>query len=204
MKTNNKMMKSVMAFCCGLMVCAGFASCSSDDDDFGTPKDNGDNTELATAEIVYKVSLGKHELDIDDVVVKYTDKEGKQQTMTMTENEWTWRCSLNTNDIPKIFELRVEPKRKDNLNLDKKAEYETGCVSKIIVTVRNRAGRVICECDGMGIYTDGFSKLTGEDIMNPWNSTVTGWLNNLTNVTKKTLEVYPKKIEYNGMCQKYW
>ena len=205
MKTNNKFMKGVLAICCGLMVCGSFTSCDSDDNDFVVTKDdNGDNRELYSAEITYKVSLGKYELAVDDVVVSYLDKEGKEQTLTMTENEWTWKCNLTAADAPKNFELRVKPKRKENLKLDANTQYELGVISKIIVRVKNKAGRMICDCDGLGLQYGGFHEFTGDQIANEWSSTVTGWFDSLTSTDKKTVEVYPNKIVYNKMTQKYW
>ena len=40
--------------------------------------------------------------------------------------------------------------------------------------------------------------------MNPWSSTVSGWFDDLTSTSKKTVEVFPSKIIYNKMTQKYW
>ena len=100
MKTN-KFFKGVLAICCGLIVCGSFASCDKDDNDFEVKQDNGDNRELASAEIIYKVSLASQELAVDDVVVTYTDKEGQEHSMTMTDNEWTWKCNLTPADCPR-------------------------------------------------------------------------------------------------------
>ena len=174
MKTN-KFFKGVLAICCGLIVCGSFASCDKDDNDFEVKQDNGDNRELASAEIIYKVSLASQELAVDDVVVTYTDKEGQEHSMTMTDNEWTWKCNLTPADCPKNFVLKVKPTRKENLNLDKNAQYEVGVLSKIIVRVKNKAGRTICDCDGLGLSFTGFHQFTGEQLMNPWSSTVSGW-----------------------------
>ena len=102
MKTN-KFFKGVLAICCGMIVCGSFASCDKDDNDFEVKQDNGDNRELASAEIIYKVSLASQELAVDDVVVTYTDKEGQEHSMTMTDNEWTWKCNLTPADCPKNF-----------------------------------------------------------------------------------------------------
>ena len=99
-------------------------------------QDNGDNRELASAEIIYKVSLASQELAVDDVVVTYTDKEGQEHSMTMTDNEWTWKCNLTPADCPKNFVLKVKPTRKENLKLNKNAQYEVGVLSKIIVKVK--------------------------------------------------------------------
>lgn len=204
MKTNNKYFKGVLAICCGLIVCGSFASCDKDDNDFEVKQDTGDNRELASAEIIYKVSLASQELAVDDVVVSYTDKEGQEHTMTMTDNEWTWKCDLTPADCPKNFVLKVKPTRKENLNLDKNAQYEVGVLSKIIVRVKNKAGRTICDCDGLGLSFTGFHQFTGEQLMNPWSSTVSGWFDDLTSTSKKTVEVFPSKIIYNKMTQKYW
>ncbi len=204
MKTNNKLFKSVFAFCCGLMVCGSLASCDNDDINITSREDTGDNSEMATAEIIYKVSLGKYELAVDDVVVTYLDKEGKEHSMTMTENEWTWKCDLTSADNPAYFELRVKPTRKSNLNLDANTKYEVGVISKIIVKVKNKAGRSICNCDGLGLNYSDFHSFTGEQLMNEWSSTVTGWFDGLTGTNKKTVKVYPNKIVYNKMTQEYW
>ena len=205
MKTNNKFFKGVLALCCGVMVCGSMASCGDNDDfEVNVPTDTGDNKEMTTAEITYKVSLGKDELNVNDVVVSFLDKDGKEQTMTMTEREWTWKCNLNTANIPSKFELRVKHMRKANLMLEANTEYEVGAISKIIVVVKNKAGRVICDCDGLGLQFTEFNKFTGEQIMNPWSSTVSGWFDDLTNTSKKTVEVFPKKIVYNKITQRYW
>ena len=193
MKTNNKYFKGVLAICCGLIVCGSFASCDKDDNDFEVKQDTGDNRELASAEIIYKVSLASQELAVDDVVVSYTDKEGQEHSMTMTDNEWTWKCDLTPADCPKNFVLKVKPTRKENLNLDKNAQYEVGVLSKIIVRVKNKAGRTICDCDGLGLSFTGFHQFTGEQLMNPWSSTVSGWFDDLTSTSKKTVEVFPSK-----------
>ena len=203
MKTN-KFFKSMLALCCGLIVSGSLVSCNNDDNEIVVTKDDGDNRELATAEIIYKVSLGKYELAVNDVVVTYLDKEGKQHSLTMTENEWTWKCDLTAADDPANFELRVKPTRKGNLNVDDNTKYEVGVMSKIIVKVRNKAGRLICNCDGLGIDYSGFHEYTGEQLKNEWSSTVTGWFDGLTNTNKKAVKVYPDKIVYNKMTQKYW
>lgn len=204
MKTFDKFFKSVLAISCGLIACGSFTSCDKDDNDFFETQDTGDNRELASAEIIYKVSLASHELSVNDVAVIYVDKEGQEHSMTMTENEWTWRCNLTPADCPKNFVLKVRPTRKENISLDPNAQYELGAISKIIVRVKNKAGRTICDCDGMGLEYGGFHQFSGEQVMNPWSSTVTGWFDDLTSTSKKTVEVYPNKIVYNNMTQKYW
>ena len=204
MKTN-KFFKGMLAICCGLVVCGSLASCNSDDDDFVVTKDDGgDNRELYSAEIIYKVSLGKYELTVNDVEVSYLDKEGKEHTMAMTENEWTWKCDLTAADAPKNFQLKVKPTRKENLKLDADTQYELGAISKIIVRVKNKAGRMICDCDGLGLQYGGFHEFTGAQIANEWSTTVTGLFDGSTSTDKKTVEVYPNKIVYNKMTQKYW
>ena len=204
MKTNSKFFKSVFAISCGLIVCGSLASCNKEDNDFFTPVDKGDNRELASGEIVYKVSLGKQELMVNDVVVTYLDKEGKEHSVKMTENEWTWKCNLTPADKPENFELRVKPTRKENLKLDPDTRYEVGVISKIVVKVKNKAGRYICDCDGMGLDYGDFRNFSGEQIMNEWSSIVTGWFDDLTNTNKKTVQVYPDRIVYNKITQKYW
>ena len=206
--TKNKFLISLCAICCGLFTCIGLTSCggSDDDDDFST-KDTGDNRELYSAEVTYKVSLGKNELDAYDVNVTYLDKEGAEHSMAMKDTTWTWKCNLVADDVkdePKGFELRVKPTRKENLNLDPKANYEVGIISKIIIQVKNKAGRVICECDGLGLKPGGFSTFTGEQLNDPWSDVVSGWFSSLTNTNKSTLTVYSNKIKSNGMTQKYW
>ncbi len=204
MKTKGNFFKSVLAICCGLIVCGSFASCDKDDSNFEISHETVDTRELASAEITYKVSLGKYELAVDDVEVSYLDKDGKEHTLTMTDNEWTMKYNLTSADKPVNFELRVKPTRKANLKLDADTKYEVGVISKIIVKVKNKAGRMICDCDGLGLDYADFHSFSGEQLMNEWSSTVTGWFDDLTNTSKKTVEVYPNKIIYNKMTQKYW
>ncbi len=70
--------------------------------------------------------------------------------------------------------------------------------------MKNKAGRVICECEGLGLHPGGFSTFTGEQLNDPWSDVVSGWFSNLTNTNKSTLTVYTNKIKSNGMTQKYW
>ena len=56
----------------------------------------------------------------------------------------------------------------------------------------------------MGLNYDGFRNFSGEQIMNEWSSIVTGWFDDLTNTNKKTVQVYPDRIVYNKITQKYW
>ena len=70
--------------------------------------------------------------------------------------------------------------------------------------VKNKAGRVICDCDGLGFIKTDFTTMTGEQLSNPLASVISGWFDSLFSTDKKTLEVYSGKIVYNDMSQEYW
>lgn len=190
-----------------LLTTAGFTACSDDDDplDRETEEQKSNNDrELATAEVTYEVRLGKDELNIYDVEVEFRDTNKKDSAFTMTTNEWSKTFHLDKTSLPGDFVLRARPKLKSGLQLEKEAEFEVGCITKIIVKVKNKYGRIICDVDGMGLVQTGFVKMTTEQIENPFSSWASDLIGSLFSQDKKTLEVYEGKIVYNDMTERYW
>jgi hypothetical protein len=202
--TKNKILNGIAAICCGVLVCGSLSACGGDDDNGQQREEVVDDNVLASAEVTYQVRLGKDQLQMSNVEVLYLDASGKEQIMQMTGNEWTMKRSLKATEIPAKFELRVWSTQKSDLELEHDAKYEVGCISKIIIVVKNKAGRVICDCDGLGFIKTDFTTMTGEQLSNPLASVISGWFDSLFSTDKKTLEVYSGKIVYNDMSQEYW
>ena len=202
-------MKSVLTLFCGIVMCGAFVACGDDEDD-NFKKEQTDEEKsyfdrtLASAEVSYKVRLGKDELSIYDVDVEYSDENNNDKSLTMKDTLWTWKHSLTPSNLPAKFVLRAKPTQKEGLNLEENAEFQVGCITEIRVVVKNKYGRVICDCNGLGLSPTGFTTMTGSQIMNPWSSTVSDLFGSLFSTDKKTLEVYDGKIVFNGMTQAYW
>ena len=191
-----------------LLLTTGFTACGGDDDDDPIQETEEQKSyfdrELETADVTYEVRLGKDELSLYDVEVEYRDDDKKDNTITMTNATWSKTYHLTKASLPGDFVLRARPKLKEGLQLDKDAKFEVGCITKIIVKVKNKYGRLICDVDGMGLVQTDFVTMTTEQIVNPWSSWASDLMGSLFSQDKKTVEVYDNKIVYNDMTQRYW
>lgn len=199
----------MLALCCGLVMSMAFVACDDDDDDDFKREETEEeksyfDREMATADVEYKVSLGRDELQLYDVKLEYLDAEGKSQSFMMDKREWTLKRSLLPKDLPAKFELRVKPSQKEGLKLNDEDQFEVGCITRIQVTVKNQYGRVICDRDDMGLSNTEFVTMTGQQISNSWSSIISDLFGSLFSTDKKTLEVQSKKIIFNGMSEHYW
>ncbi|MBR6195446.1 MAG: hypothetical protein IKQ58_08265 [Prevotella sp.] len=191
-----------------LLLTTGFTACGGDDDDDPIQETEEQKSyfdrELETADVTYEVRLGKDELSLYDVEVEYRGDDKKDNTITMTNATWSKTYHLTKASLPGDFVLRARPKLKEGLQLDKDAKFEVGCITKIIVKVKNKYGRLICDVDGMGLVQTDFVTMTTEQIVNPWSSWASDLMGSLFSQDKKTVEVYDNKIVYNDMTQRYW
>lgn len=191
-----------------LLLTTGFTACGDDDDDDPIQETEEQKSyfdrELETADVTYEVRLGKDELSLYDVEVEYRGDDKKDNTITMTNATWSKTYHLTKASLPGDFVLRARPKLKEGLQLDKDAKFEVGCITKIIVKVKNKYGRLICDVDGMGLVQTDFVTMTTEQIVNPWSSWASDLMGSLFSQDKKTVEVYDNKIVYNDMTQRYW
>lgn len=191
-----------------LLLTTGFTACGGDDDDDPIQETEEQKSyfdrELETADVTYEVRLGKDELSLYDVEVEYRGDDKKDNTVTMTNATWSKTYHLTKASLPGDFVLRARPKLKEGLQLDKDAKFEVGCITKIIVKVKNKYGRLICDVDGMGLVQTEFVTMTTEQIVNPWSSWASDLMGSLFSQDKKTVEVYDNKIVYNDMTQRYW
>ena len=191
-----------------LLLTTGFTDCGGDDDDDPIQETEEQKSyfdrELETADVTYEVRLGKDELSLYDVEVEYRGDDKKDNTITMTNATWSKTYHLTKASLPGDFVLRARPKLKEGLQLDKDAKFEVGCITKIIVKVKNKYGRLICDVDGMGLVQTEFVTMTTEQIVNPWSSWASDLMGSLFSQDKKTVEVYDNKIVYNDMTQRYW
>lgn len=191
-----------------LLLTSGFTACGGDDDDDPIQETEEQKSyfdrELETADVTYEVRLGKDELSLYDVEVEYRGDDKKDNTITMTNATWSKTYHLTKASLPGDFVLRARPKLKEGLQLDKDAKFEVGCITKIIVKVKNKYGRLICDVDGMGLVQTDFVTMTTEQIVNPWSSWASDLMGSLFSQDKKTVEVYDNKIVYNDMTQRYW
>ncbi len=191
-----------------LLLTTGFTACGGDDDDDPIQETEEQKSyfdrELETADVTYEVRLGKDELSLYDVEVEYRGDDKKDNTITMTNATWSKTYHLTKASLPGDFVLRARPKLKEGLQLDKDAKFEVGCITKIIVKVKNKYGRLICDVDGMGLVQTDFVTMTTEQIVNPWSSWASDLMGSLFSQDKKTVEVYDDKIVYNDMTQRYW
>ena len=191
-----------------LLLTTGFTACGGDDDDDPIQETEEQKSyfdrELETADVTYEVRLGKDELSLYDVEVEYRGDDKKDNTITMTNATWSKTYHLTKASLPGDFVLRARPKLKEGLQLDKDAKFEVGCITKIIVKVKNKYGRLICDVDGMGLVQTEFVTMTTEQIVNPWSSWASDLRGSLFSQDKKTVEVYDNKIVYNDMTQRYW
>ena len=191
-----------------LLLTTGFTACGGDDDDDPIQETEEQKSyfdrELETADVTYEVRLGKDELSLYDVEVEYRGDDKKDNTITMTNATWSKTYHLTKASLPSDFVLRARPKLKEGLQLDKDAKFEVGCITKIIVKVKNKYGRLICDVDGMGLVQTDFVTMTTEQIVNPWSSWASDLMGSLFSQDKKTVEVYDDKIVYNDMTQRYW
>ncbi|MBQ3752179.1 MAG: hypothetical protein II864_01370 [Prevotella sp.] len=191
-----------------LLLTTGFTACGGDDDDDPIQETEEQKSyfdrELETADVTYEVRLGKDELSLYDVEVEYRGDDKKDNTITMTNATWSKTYHLTKASLPGDFVLRARPKLKEGLQLDKDAKFEVGCITKIIVKVKNKYGRLICDVDGMGLVQTEFVTMTTEQIVNPWSSWASDLMGSLFSQDKKTVEVYDNKIVYNDMTQRYW
>lgn len=191
-----------------LLLTTGFTACGGDDDDDPIQETEEQKSyfdrELETADVTYEVRLGKDELSLYDVEVEYRGDDKKDNTITMTNATWSKTYHLTKASLPGDFVLRARPKLKEGLQLDKDAKFEVGCITKIIVKVKNKYGRLICDVDGMGLVQTDFVTMTTEQIVNPWSSWASDLMDSLFSQDKKTVEVYDDKIVYNDMTQRYW
>jgi hypothetical protein len=204
-----KQLKWMLVLCCGLVMSAGFAACDDDDDDHFQREETDEeksyfDRELATADVTYKVRLAKDELKLYDVKISYMDEKGVEQSFLMNDTAWTLKRSLTPKDLPAEFVLRAKPSLKDGLVLDDNAQFQVGCITKLLVVVKNSYGRVICERDDIGLSPSDFVTMTGADIKNPWSSAVSDLFGSLFNTDKKSVTVSSNKIKYNGMSEHYW
>jgi hypothetical protein len=191
-----------------LLLTTGFTACGGDDDDDPIQETEEQKSyfdrELETADVTYEVRLGKDELSLYNVEVEYRGDDKKDNTITMTNATWSKTYHLTKASLPGDFVLRARPKLKEGLQLDKDAKFEVGCITKIIVKVKNKYGRLICDVDGMGLVQTEFVTMTTEQIVNPWSSWASDLMGSLFSQDKKTVEVYDNKIVYNDMTQRYW
>ena len=191
-----------------LLLTTGFTACGGNDDDDPIQETEEQKSyfdrELETADVTYEVRLGKDELSLYDVEVEYRGDDKKDNTITMTNATWSKTYHLTKASLPGDFVLRARPKLKEGLQLDKDAKFEVGCITKIIVKVKNKYGRLICDVDGMGLVQTEFVTMTTEQIVNPWSSWASDLMGSLFSQDKKTVEVYDNKIVYNDMTQRYW
>ena len=190
-----------------LLLTTGFAACGDDDDDPIQETDEQKSyfdRELDTADITYEVRLAKDELSLYNVEVEYRGDDKKDNTLTMTDTVWTKAYHLTKASLPGDFVLRARPKLKEGLQLEKDASFRVGCITKITVKVKNKYGRLICDCDGLGLQQTDFVTMTTEQIENPWSSLASDLIGSLFSQDKKTVEVYDNKIVYNDMTQRYW
>ena len=199
---------SMMALTVAAVLSVGFTACGGDDDDDPIQETEEQKSyfdrELETADVTYEVRLGKDELSLYDVEVEYRGDDKKDNTITMTNATWSKTYHLTKASLPGDFVLRARPKLKEGLQLDKDAKFEVGCITKIIVKVKNKYGRLICDVDGMGLVQTDFVTMTTEQIVNPWSSWASDLMGSLFSQDKKTVEVYDNKIVYNDMTQRYW
>lgn len=191
-----------------LLLTTGFAACGDNDDDAPFQETDEQKSyydrELDTADITYEVKLAQDELSLYDVEVEYRGDDKKDNTFMMTDNVWTKTYHLTKASLPGDFVLRTRPKLKENLQLEKDASFRVGCITKITVKVKNKYGRLICDCDGLGLQQTEFVTMTTEQIENPLSSWASDLIGALFSQDKKTVEVYEDKIIYNDMTQRYW
>ena len=191
-----------------LLLMTGFAACGDKDNDDAFEETDEQKSyfdrELATADITYEVRLAKDVLSLYNVEVEYRGDDKKDNTLAMTDTVWTKTYHLTKASLPGDFVLRARPKLKENLQLEKDASFRVGCITKITVKVKNKYGRLICDCDGLGLQQTDFVTMTTEQIENPWSSWASDLMGSLFGQDKKTVEVYDDKIVYNDMTQRYW
>lgn len=200
-------LKMMAAVACALLLTASFSACGDDNDDpiqESEEQKSYFDRELASAVVTYEVRLAKDELSLYDVEVEYRDENKQDRSFSMTDTVWTKTYNLTKASLPADFVLRSKPKLKEGLQLEADASFRVGCITKIIVKVYNSYGRIICDCDGLGLQQGDFVTMTKEQIENPWSSWAADLMGSLFSQDKKTLEVYDDKIVYNDMTQRYW
>ena len=149
-----------------LLLMTGFAACGDKDNDDAFEETDEQKSyfdrELATADITYEVRLAKDELSLYNVEVEYRGDDKKDNTLAMTDTVWTKTYHLTKASLPGDFVLRARPKLKENLQLEKDASFRVGCITKITVKVKNKYGRLICDCDGLGLHTSSCFRHDGQ------------------------------------------
>ena len=144
-------------------------SCGDSDDDVTTGEEKTNDNVAAKAEVTYYVDLGANTLELADVEVTYLDENKKENTIKMTQKQWTLTRTLSASQLPADFSLKVSFEQKYDVTPEDDKEYEFGCVSKIPFKVYNSKGVKICDHPGVVTETDGsHPKMKGNQMSGWW------------------------------------
>ena len=78
-------------------------SCGDSDDDVNTGEEKTNDNVAAKAEVTYYVDLGANTLELADVEVTYLDENKKENTIKMTQKQWTLTRTLSASQLPADF-----------------------------------------------------------------------------------------------------
>ena len=101
MNIKQKMKKQFMWMIAAILV-SGFTltSCGDSDDDVNTGEEKTNDNVAAKAEVTYYVDLGANTLELADVEVTYLDENKKENTIKMTQKQWTLTRTLSASQLP--------------------------------------------------------------------------------------------------------
>jgi hypothetical protein len=200
-------MKKQFIWMIAAILVSGFTltSCGDSDDDVTTGEEKTNDNVAAKAEVTYYVDLGANTLELADVEVTYLDENKKENTIKMTQKQWTLTRTLSASQLPADFSLKVSFEQKYDVIPEDDKDYEFGCVSRIPFKVYNNKGEKICDHPGVVTETDGsHPKMKGNQMSGWWLTYALG-INpdKLLNFDKKTLTVKSDRAEFNDMDYKY-
>lgn len=180
-------------------------SCGDSDDDAINEEAKANDHVAAKAEVTYYVDLGANTLELADVEVTYLDENGQENTIKMTQKQWTLKRTLTASQLPADFSLKVSFEQKFDVTPEDDKDYEFGCVSRIPFKVYNNKGEKICDHPGVVTVSDGsHPKMKGSQMAGWWLTYSLG-INpdKLLNFDKKTLTVKSDCAEFNDMDYQY-
>ena len=180
-------------------------SCDDSDDDVTKEETKTNDNIAAKAEVTYYVDLGANTLELADVEVTYLDENMHEQTIKMTQKQWTLKRTLAASQLPADFMLKVDFEQKSDVTPEDDKDYKFGCVSRIPFKVYNSKGEMICDHPGAVTVTDGHHPMMKGNQMSGWWLSYSLGINpdKLLNFDKKTLTVKSDRAEFNDMDYKY-
>ena len=105
-------------------------ACGDSDDEVTKEEEKADDNVAAKAEVTYYVDLGANTLELADVEVTYLDENKKENTIKMTQKQWTLTRTLSASQLPGDFSLKVSFEQKYDVTPEDDKDYEFGCVSR--------------------------------------------------------------------------